>query len=71
MNNTTTARNGQIRRYPAWRLNALIRRAGLNHLDIARRASVSETMVSHTIRRRRRETEACERVWKVLEEVLT
>jgi hypothetical protein len=48
----------------------MLRRAGLQHLDIAKRADVSESQVSHTIRRRRRDTEACERVWAVLESVL-
>lgn len=48
----------------------LIRKAGLNHMDIARQAQVSETQVSHTIRRRRKDTPACERVWGVLEAVL-
>lgn len=48
----------------------MLRRAGLDHFTIAQRASVSESQVSHTIRRRRRDTEACERVWAVLERIL-
>lgn len=71
MNNTTPHRRSQaIRDTPPWLLNALIRRAGLNHLDVAERAGVSESQVSHTINRRRRNTEACEKVWKALEALL-
>jgi hypothetical protein len=56
--------------YSAATLNALIRRAGKNHLDVARLAKVSETMVSHTIRRRRRDTKGTEKVWRALEQLL-
>jgi hypothetical protein len=71
MNNTTTAARRQfIRRYPAWKINGLIRAAGFKHLDIAKRAGVHESQVSHTILRRRVGTPACERVWAVLERIL-
>jgi len=70
--NNTTSRAGRqnVRSFPAWRINSMLRRAGLDHFTIAQRASVSESQVSHTIRRRRRDTEACERVWAVLERIL-
>lgn len=71
MQNTTTKPQRQsVRRYPAWKLNALIRRAGLNHLDIATRAGVSESQVSHAIHRRRVNGQAIERVWAVLQDAL-
>jgi len=71
-NNTTTgaARQTSLRKHPAARINAMLRQADLIHLDIAKAAGVHETMVSHVIRRRRRNGPAVERVWTVLERIL-
>jgi hypothetical protein len=73
MTNTTTPGDGRqaIRSWPAWQINLGLRKLGLNHLIIARRAHTSESMVSHAIRRRRTHGEAVERVWAKLEEALT
>jgi hypothetical protein len=71
-NNTTPGVGRQaIRHWPAWQINLGLRKLGLNHLIIARRAQTSESTVSHTIRRRRTQGEAVERVWAKLQEALS
>lgn len=74
MQNKTTDAPSQaqssVRGWPHYKINERLRRAGLQHMDIAKRAGVSESQVSHTIRRRRRDSPACERVWVVLQSVL-
>jgi lambda repressor-like predicted transcriptional regulator len=70
-NTTRQSPRQVVRDWPPWEINERLRRKGLNQLIIAQRARTSESTVSHTIRRRRTQGEAVERVWAKLQEALT